>query len=321
MRKMTSAFLIIAVFSISTVLVSGQVTPNMFRKVSDFDGDGKADFAVTRNENGNKIWYVWQSRDGFRVLHWGLGGTSDFNAPGDYDGDGKTDFAVFRYGYSNNPVAHQFHVLESGSGAYTTTAITVFDFLAALPAHQDYNGDGRVDPAVFRYGNQFTTGRLTAVYSGTSSVAFESFFFPLHFPIRIGDMDGDGNAEISRSHRETFFTTITNPVTSVTRYESFGRFGDEYQMADFDGDGKGDLTIFRPSDGTWWWIRSSDNVVNVVKWGMNGDRPVPADYDGDGKTDLAIWRPGAQSVFWVLGSQTGVQVFPWGISSDQPVQF
>ena len=299
---------------------------NMFRKVSDFDGDGKADFAVTRHESGKKIWYVWQSRDGFRVLHWGLGNngigtTSDFNAPGDYDGDGKTDFAVFRYGYSSSPVAHQFYILESGSGAYTSTAITVSDFLAALPAHQDYNGDGRVDPTVFRYGNQFTFGRLTVVYSGTSSVGYEALFSPLHLPIRIGDMDGDGNAEISRFHRETFLTTITNPVTSVTRNETFGTFGDEHQMADFDGDGKGDLCIFRPSSGTWWWIRSSDNVINGAQWGSNGDTPVPADYDGDGKTDLAIWRPGAQSLFWVLGSQSGIQVFAWGVSTDQPVRF
>jgi hypothetical protein len=27
---------------------------------------------------------------------------------------------------------------------------------------------------------------------------------------------------------------------------------------DFDGDGKTDLSIFRPSNGSWWWQRSSD---------------------------------------------------------------
>jgi hypothetical protein len=91
--------------------------------------------------------------------------------------------------------------------------------------------------------------------------------------------------------------------------------------ADFDGDGKGDLTVFRESDGTWWWMRSSDSVVEAQSFGMTGDVPVPADYDGDGKTDIAIWRPGAQSYFWVYGSQDGVFALPWGTSGDSVVTY
>ena len=98
----------------------------------------------------------------------------------------------------------------------------------------------------------------------------------------------------------------------------YGVFGDRFQPADFDGDGIGDLTIWRQSDGTWWWMRSSDNVINVAHWGTDGDTPVPADYDGDGKTDLAIWRGG---FYWINGSQNGVSVFNWGLSTDTPVTY
>ncbi|HVE57010.1 MAG TPA: VCBS repeat-containing protein [Pyrinomonadaceae bacterium] len=81
--------LIIIVFAITGFSL------NMFRKMNDFDGDGKTDFAVTRREGNSKIWYVWQSRDGFKAFQWGV--SSDLNATGDYDGDGKTDIAVFRH--------------------------------------------------------------------------------------------------------------------------------------------------------------------------------------------------------------------------------
>ena len=52
-----------------TSTASGQ---NMFRKINDFDGNGKADFAVTRDVGGYKYWYIWQSRDGFRFSQFGL---------------------------------------------------------------------------------------------------------------------------------------------------------------------------------------------------------------------------------------------------------
>jgi hypothetical protein len=41
---------------------------------ADYDGDGKTDFAVTRLESGTKVWYIQQSRDGFRAVQFGLSG-------------------------------------------------------------------------------------------------------------------------------------------------------------------------------------------------------------------------------------------------------
>lgn len=89
--KLPVVFLTGLVLSILTVNISAQ---NMFRKVNDFDGDGRADFAVTRSENGLKYWWIWQSTAGLRLNQWGLSG--DQNAAGDFDGDGKTDLGVWR---------------------------------------------------------------------------------------------------------------------------------------------------------------------------------------------------------------------------------
>jgi len=88
---------------------------------------------------------------------------------------------------------------------------------------------------------------------------------------------------------------------------------------DFDGDAKTDTTIYRPSDGTWWILNSSNGTFNVQQWGLSGDKLVPGDYDGDGKTDEAIFRP-SDGTWWILNSSTGnYRVQQWGFSSDIPV--
>ena len=88
---------------------------------------------------------------------------------------------------------------------------------------------------------------------------------------------------------------------------------------DFDNDTRTDLAIYRPSDGTWWILNSSNGTFNVQQWGLSGDKLVPGDYDGDGKTDEAIFRP-SDGTWWILNSSTGnYRVQQWGFTSDIPV--
>ena len=64
---------------------------------------------------------------------------------------------------------------------------------------------------------------------------------------------------------------------------------------DFDGDGLAELTVFRPSTGTWYSRLSSLGYsatnFRAVQWGLPGDIPLNADFEGDGATDLVVWRP------------------------------
>lgn len=101
----------------------------------------------------------------------------------------------------------------------------------------------------------------------------------------------------------------------------WGAGGDIPAPADFDGDHRSDLTVFRPSTGTWLIAMTSNPGAYVSQqWGQSGDVPVPGDYDGDGKGDLAVWRPSNGT--WLIKPSTNPSAFiseSWGSTGDIPV--
>ncbi len=89
--------------------------------------------------------------------------------------------------------------------------------------------------------------------------------------------------------------------------------------ADFDGDGRTDISVFRPSDGTWWVMESGTNTVSARQFGANGDKIVPGDYDGDGRMDFAVFRPSDRNWYIQRSSDNLVSITNWGLSTDRPV--
>ncbi|MBK8183328.1 MAG: hypothetical protein IPK63_10735 [Candidatus Competibacteraceae bacterium] len=83
----------------------------------------------------------------------------------------------------------------------------------------------------------------------------------------------------------------------------WGLNGDIPVSADYDGNGISQISVWRPSNGSWY-IRTSISNSNyyVLQWGLQNDTPFPADYDDDGIVDLAVWRVSGLSYYFVPSS-------------------
>lgn len=91
-------------------------TPSDVIVPGDYDGDGKADYAVVRAVGGQILWFIRTAAGDTMTYNWGLSAT-DFVLAGDYDGDGKSDPAVFRPSDSS-PTASGFWVYQSTGAPY-----------------------------------------------------------------------------------------------------------------------------------------------------------------------------------------------------------
>ncbi len=112
--------------------------------------------------------------------------------------------------------------------------------------------------------------------------------------------------------------TITVAGQTFTVNQAGGIIAPRRAPFDFDGDNKTDLSIFRPSVGEWWYLKSS-NVGNAAfQFGSSSDKLVPADFTGDGKTDIAFFRPSTGFWFVMRSEDNSFFSFPFGTNGDVP---
>ena len=288
-------------WNVDTVTVAGMYNCTIFagsNRRADFDGDGKSDLSVFRPSEGN--WYLDRSTAGFAAINWGLSG--DVLVPGDYDGDGKTDTAIFRV--SDSAGVADFYILNSNG--FTLTGLE-WGSTGDIPVVGDYDNDDKADAAIWRP----STGEWFILKSG-GGVTITPWGTTGETPI-VGDFNGDGSDDLTVRGGTMWKTSFTGGGTQTV---DFGMASDLIVPADYDGDGEDDIATFRPSDGVWRILRSSDSVTLFIVWGLSTDIPVPGDYDGDGNDDVAIYRNGT---WYMLQSTNGSTIGTFGLSSDLPV--
>ncbi len=119
---------------------------------------------------------------------------------------------------------------------------------------------------------------------------------------------GDNNPAVTTDQRGA----IRVRTVDIGAYEFASR-----ALFDYDGDGKSDVSVFRPSAGSWYISNSSNNSFTGVQFGISSDKIAPADFDGDGKADISVFRDG----FWYRLNSSNNQfvAVQFGSAGDLPV--
>lgn len=300
---------------------------------TDFDGDGKSDFVVTRSggdltngQSGQTTWFIKSNgSEATSTVNWGS--FNDQPIPEDFDGDGKDDVAIWRQGNAGEAA---FWILQSSTN---TVRVEQFGQTGDDPGVvADYDGDGKADPAVYRR----TNGQNTFFYKGSRnnpnrSVTYVPWGSGYSAVPYSGDFDGDGKNDFCVYTNAAKFVLLRSS-DGQAEFVSWGKLGDTLVPGDFDGDGKNDFCVVRANQQhlNWYILERDGGGTGAVPiaWGLTTDSFAPGDYDGDGLQDIAIWRGygnpsfggNTQGVFYVKRSSDGrFQTFQWGKYGDNSI--
>ena len=202
---------------------------------------------------------------------------------------------------------------------------------------EDFDGDGKDDPAVWTPGAPLSAN-FKIFQTSTNTVRTEIFGQDGDDPAIVGDYDGDNKADPAvfrcpaqgAGDGQCFFFfkgSNNNPSGNITYVPwGFGEDGDFFPLiGDFDGDSKYDFCLQRShptilGQGQFVLLKSQGLGVEFINWGLDSDFLIPGDYDGDGKADFCVRRSNDPSAglrtHYILTRTGATGAVRWGIAGD-----
>jgi hypothetical protein len=271
----------------------------------DFDYGLRGDFPIPRDYTGDRKTEVAVGRGGTPVIHyvsqfptgtggitleravpWGQPGDRP-RAEGDYDGDGKVDYTVVRRNAATGSLT--WYILSSSTNTQRAiqfgAAPLGLTFIATEGA--DFTGDGRDELVLYTF--TANTGVGLTFYIGDANtgagiLTLSYGDYATDWVLPPADYTGDNRADIvvARRHDNPMTWYIRNTATGATTAASFG-IGDPNNTnsdlpvrGDYDGDGRHDIAVYRQSNQTFYYLRSSSNntIVDGQRHGDPGDTPL-----------------------------------------------
>ncbi len=319
----------------SVTLATASPTDLIF---SDFNGDGKPDFAGL-NSNGQVVIYL---QEGGNFVQSGSPlTTSDsfYNicgmAGGDLTGDGASEVVTANCDGEAYTNAYDINTItiyvNNGSGGFATGVYynevntggaTPSNGLAIWPVIADVNGDGKADIILDE-----VIGGDEAILLGNGdgtvkvpNVAYATGGSPYN-PALVADFNGDGLPDIMQPDSEFSYAYLQGYGDGTFRaaVDYYGPVNDNtwpqgYAIAagDFNGDGIKDFAV-----GNWgsnsvgltvFLARGDGSLKPGVNYGsgLDVEAVAVADFNGDGKLDIAVsfWDADTVQIFTGNGDGT-----------------